>query len=214
MKYIEKGTEPDSFTDWKQQENENWQPTYANLQNPQKRELHLTLLEEQGWACCYCGRSIELEDSHIEHFRPQEHYSALELAYTNLHASCIRATNPGTPLHCGHAKGSGFDEEQQISPLDEFCEKRFTYTLNGQILPKDPQSTYMCALLKLDIPFLRDRRAAALKIFDIDFLASVSDEELQKLSHEFKSRSQNGRFTPFSHVVAGFAEQLLVAGTN
>jgi uncharacterized protein (TIGR02646 family) len=55
--------------------------------------------------------NIGFEDSHVEHFRPQEHFQALQLDYANLHASCIRQTLPGRPLHCGHAKGSDFDND-------------------------------------------------------------------------------------------------------
>jgi len=90
MRKILKAVEPESVTQWKAQANDDWQPSYATLQNPQKRDLHLSLLNEQGHLCCYCGRRIGPEDSHVEHFRPQELFQTLELDYENLHASCIR----------------------------------------------------------------------------------------------------------------------------
>lgn len=82
MKHVTKGTPPAEFEAWRSQANEDWKPTYDELQNPQKRNLHQALLDEQGSVCCYCGRSVGFEDSHIEHFKPQERYGALQLEYT------------------------------------------------------------------------------------------------------------------------------------
>ena len=39
MKYIEKGDEPQSFTDWKDLANEDWQPTYDKLSGQEKRDV-------------------------------------------------------------------------------------------------------------------------------------------------------------------------------
>ena len=129
MKWVKKQAEPTAFINWKSKANEEWEPSYDTLQNPEKRALHEALLTEQGQVCCYCGRTISLLDSHIEHFRPQETREDLALAYVNLHASCIREKSPGAPLHCGHAKGNDFDEGLVISPQDENCERRFILPL-------------------------------------------------------------------------------------
>lgn len=132
MKHIVKRDPPAAFESWKALENADWTPTYSNLQNPEKRLLHDSLLSEQGWLCCYCGRRIGLNDSHIEHFRPRESRGDLELEYLNLHASCVRETRPREPPHCGHAKGSVFREDQYVSPLSPDCEGRFIYTLDDR----------------------------------------------------------------------------------
>ncbi len=214
MKRVMKQAEPAAFTAWKAMANEEWQPSYDALQNPEKRALHEALLNEQGWACCYCGRSISLSDSHIEHFRPQEAREDLALEYENLHASCIRETSPGAPLHCGHAKGSDFAEDLTISPQDADCERRFMYSSqDGAIYPSDRTDTsasYMAELLKLHVRFLRDRRAEALKsVFDNDFVGSASDEELARLAIAYRTPDATGRMTSFGHVLSRFAEQLL-----
>lgn len=212
MRKITKLTEPNSLILWKSQANDDWQPSYHNLQNPQKRELHLSLLDEQGNLCCYCGRRIDLSDSHIEHFRPQELFESLQLAYENLHASCIRETEPGTPLHCGHHKKNWFDESMHISPLEEGCERRFRYLLSGEIQATqdtDSAATTMIEVLALDIAYLNNRREDALtKFFDPNFLASVSNEELAVLTARLRSMPSVEQ-NPFDHVVARFAEQLL-----
>lgn len=210
MKYVEKQEVPQSFEQWKAQANGNWQPTYAGLQNPEKAQLQDALLNEQGWVCCYCGRSIHQKNSHIEHFRPREHHPDKALSYDNLHASCIRETSPGSPLHCGHAKRNVFDEARAISPLTPDCERQFRYTLDGQVIPENDSAAYMSDLLKLDIEFLSERRAQILHgVFDNDFLENASTEELIILRDGYKQRNANGRLPDFGHVVERYAEQLM-----
>lgn len=210
MRHFTKGVPPTSFDEWKGQANADWQPSYADLQNPQKRKLHQALLDEQGGLCCYCGREIAVTQSHIEHFRPQEQREDLALQFDNLFASCIRETKPGAPLHCGHGKGHDFEEAQHVSPLDPTCEGRFGYSLAGAILPKDDRATYMVSLLKLDIEFLRNRRGEALaRVFDAAFIESATVGELQTLAQAFRAPDARGNRESLGHVVARFAEQLM-----
>ncbi|TCO81323.1 uncharacterized protein (TIGR02646 family) [Plasticicumulans lactativorans] len=214
MKRVSKQASPAPFEAWKAQANADWQPTYAALQNPQKRVLHDALLAEQGHVCCYCGRSVDRDDSHIEHFRPQEGHDDLALEYSNLFASCIRETQPGAPLHCGHAKGHDFDEARAISPLDEGCEQRFLYVAgSGEIKAKDSADAaadYMIKLLKLDLQFLCNRREEVLKlVFDEAFMAAATDDELERLAQAYRQRRADGKLDGFGHVLARYAEQLL-----
>lgn len=210
MRFVEKGEEPAGFARWKAMASPDWQPSYGQLQNPEKAELQTQLLEEQGWVCCYCGRSIDRDDSHIEHFRPQEKYPEQALAYQNLHASCMRQTNPGDPLHCGHAKGAAFNENLHLSPLEQGCEQQFAYTLGGQVLPLTDSAEYMNDLLKLDLVALRNRRKAVLNgIFDAVFLADASLDELQRLQRAYQQRDASGSLPNFGHVVARFCQRLV-----
>jgi uncharacterized protein (TIGR02646 family) len=213
MKFIVKTEEPSKFREWKGKANEDWQPTYATLQNPEKRALHETLLREQGAVCCYCGRNVTLDNSHIEHFRPQEHWEELALDYANLHCSCIRDTSPGMPLHCGHRKGCLFDEEKVISPMDAGCEKRFFYTLLGKVGALDDGAKYMVALLGLDIEFLANRREEVLRgVFDDDFVISATAQELETIRDRFR-HPEDGVSPHFGHVVARYADQLLAVAS-
>ncbi|MGK7925879.1 MAG: retron system putative HNH endonuclease [Spirulina sp.] len=89
MKYIKKNEEPEIFRDWKALANEDWQPNWdENFQSPEKPAVHRSLLREQGSICCYCGREITRETSHIEHLKPRSLYPDLALNYSNLLASC------------------------------------------------------------------------------------------------------------------------------
>ncbi|MHC8404615.1 retron system putative HNH endonuclease [Pseudomonas sp. TMB3-21] len=217
MKRVLKGTEPASFTEWKSSANDEWSPSYPTLQNPQKRELHASLLQEQGFLCCYCGREIDAANSHIEHFRPQEQYQDLALEYLNLHASCLRETKPGNPLHCGHGKSNWFDEALYISPLDDRCELRFRYLRTGNIQSADRDdcaAAKMIEVLSLDIAYLNNRREnAILRVFDSDFLVQASDEELVRLVDALRSTAVADQ-QPFDHVIARYAEQLINTETQ
>lgn len=212
MRTLTKGLEPHQVSAWKKKANEDWKPEYANLCNPEKQLLHEQLLREQFFCCCYCGREITIKDSHIEHFRPQSSFTHLELDYQNLHASCIRQTNPETPLHCGHKKGNWFDESAYLSPLDPGCEARFRYLLNGEIQPAaraDRQASQMIEILALDIAYLNNRREEILLgMFDDQFLLTASQQELTSIIEQIQ-RPANGSLSPFSHVVARFATQLV-----
>ena len=212
MKRVIKGTEPASFTTWKATANDDWSPTYSNLQNPQKRDLHTSLLQEQGYFCCYCGREIDAANSHIEHFKPQEQYEELALEYQNLHASCLRETKPGNPLHCGHRKGNWFDDAQHISPMDEQCELRFRYLRTGEIQPTvstDLPATKMIEVLALDIAYLNNRRQNTIRLlFDDEFITQASEEELTYLVAAIRSTDIRDQ-KPFDHIIARYAEQLL-----
>lgn len=213
MKRVVKGESPYGFEQWKSKASAEWAPGYSSLQNPEKKELHAALLKEQGYVCCYCGRDISLVDSHIEHFRPQELREDIALDYANLFASCIRETKPGAPLHCGHAKGNAFDEANHVSPLDDDCERRFIYTLDGAIAPTDQAdhaAQHMRQLLRLDIAFLRNRRQEFLRaVFDPDFLVSASNDELRLLAAAYSTPDADGRLESFGHVLGRYVEQLL-----
>lgn len=211
MKRVIKGIEPASFTQWKALANEEWSPSYAVLRNPQKLELHISLLHEQGYACCYCGNQITLESSHIEHFRPQKHFGHLDLEYTNLHASCQGETEEQKPAHCGHSKGSKFAEQSHISPMDDGCESRFRFTLIGEIQSTDNDDAPakdMIDLLALDIEYLNRRRKEKLEgIFDDEFLADFSTDELEIIIQRCR-QPHSGQHEAFDHVIARYAEQL------
>lgn len=139
MKYIVKQGEPESFTVWKSKANEDWKPSYGNIDKQERIDLFDSLVKEQGYICCYCERELKEGDCHIEHFKPKDKnkFPELELEYNNLFCSCQVNLKKGEPLHCGNSKGNWFDMNLLISPLDLNCESKFKYTHDGQILPVD-----------------------------------------------------------------------------
>ncbi|MDO9517070.1 MAG: retron system putative HNH endonuclease [Methanosarcinaceae archaeon] len=163
--------------------NDDWQPTYEYLNDPEKREVKDSLMKEQGFICCYCERQLTDDDSHIEHFNPQSNKAVDTLDYTNMLCSCQDQLKKGEPRHCGVLKDNWFDKDLLISPLDSNCEGRFVYTADGKIQPaneSDYAATMTIEKLKLDIGILNDFRKKAIEPFldedlgDSDFLKFVN----------------------------------------
>ncbi len=211
MKQVQKRAEPLALLEWKAQANEDWQPSFDILQSLEKAILQSALLEEQCFVCCYCGPSVEASDSHIEHFRPQGGFPQFGLEYSNLHASCIRETPKNTNSHCGHAKDSWFEQSSAISPLEDGCEARFRYSLTGAVEASsadDLPAMKMIDVLKLNNPYLVNRREAALSgVLDPNFIDTATSEELMILIEGY-SRPENGRLPAFEHVIASVCRSL------
>ncbi len=217
MKYIKKGEEPESFKAWKAlaRTTPNW--GYCYLQNPEKRELHEALIQEQGDICCYCGMRITRESSHIEHLKPQSSTDLdLSVEYTNLLASCQREREPKKPIHCGVAKDDWYDENLFVSPLNPDCTDFLIYTDDGQIMETDTPDKKDAALetmkrLCLNIPKLTAMRGEVIKnlLADID-LFTLTDEEKQKLLQGFEQPDTNGRYEEFCSAIAFILKQYFV----
>jgi uncharacterized protein (TIGR02646 family) len=215
MKYIQKGQEPDKFTEWKAQENEDWKPTYSNLQKPERSEVHESLLQEQGYICCYCGMRIDRHISHIEHFKPQKDFPDLALDYSNFLASCpgegqdksAENTEPQIKgVHCGHQKGEWYDTKLTVSPLDSNCADYFRYTGLGEILPiADPllnaAAQETIKRLRLDHSRLEASRRSALQGI-VDALNTSSNDDLQKLAEDYKKPNAKGEYVRFCGAVS------------
>lgn len=197
MKYIKKQTEPASLKEWKEQANENWQPSYDKLRNKLKDSIKEALMKEQGYLCCYCEQELTLNDSHIEHFRPQNDPSVDPLDFSNMLCSCQNQLKKREPRHCGNLKGKWFDENNLISPLDTNCETRFKFTADGYIQPRQEEDNAALTTIEklgLDIPKLRDLRRQAIEPFMDEML---SNEEIQLFVKGYLSPSNDGKFGEF-----------------
>ena len=164
-----------------------------------RRVVRRSLMQEQGFICCYCESRISMDDCHVEHFRPREgnsgRYSDQQLLYQNMHCSCQGESDRGEPRHCRHKKGCWYDVNLLISPLDEDCEYRFRFSADGGISPRledDSGAEITIRKLGLDLPKLRALRAAAL-----DVLYEVSQEEVRRLL----ARRPGGEFLPFYTII-------------
>lgn len=197
MKYIIKLDEPQAFRDWKAKANADWQPTYADLSGIEKQAVKQSLMAEQGFLCCYCERRLTDDDSHIEHFRPQNDPQCDPLDYGNLLCSCQNKLAKGDPRHCGNLKNGWFDEESLVSPLAEDCEGRFAYSGDGGIRPSDPDdgpARITIEKLGLDIRKLSDLRKNAIDPFvDIEF----SEHEFRQFVDGYLQQNHEGMFGEF-----------------
>ena len=168
MKHIVKDQNTPLFGKWKALANDDWQPTYGDLREPEKKEVKVSLMKEQGHICCYCERQLTDDDSHIEHFNPQSNNAVNPLDYTNMLCSCQDQLKKGEPRHCGNSKDNWFDKYLLISPLDSNCERRFAYTADGKIHPaneSDDAARKTIEKLNLNIEILNDLRKKAIDPF-------------------------------------------------
>lgn len=185
MKFIEKGTEPISFTNWKNSGTR----AYGGLRNPVKSDLKNALISEQGHICCYCESKITSDTSHIEHLDPQCSPTNNDLDYANLLCSCQKQLAKGEPRHCGNSKGNN---TITIHPLQNNCEIKFTYTADGCINYTDKNSKDTIEILQLNINKLNNLRAEAIE----PFIIGITDAELKDFVRDYLKR-KDGKYNEF-----------------
>ncbi|MDY0321514.1 MAG: retron system putative HNH endonuclease [Arcobacteraceae bacterium] len=209
MKYIQKAcAEPTSLSDWKAQDkmyqrgNATWKRLRTVNGREYKKEFTQALIVEQGYICCYCEQKLDISDSHLEHFIPQnlDEFSEYLFDYNNILCSCQLELESGAPRHCGNSKGSWYDKDLLVSPLDPMCETKFTYTLDGQISHTDEASKLTIKHLQLDIDKLNKLRESAIdSILYLDPVAKdvlLTEDESKEFAQKYLQKN-NGRFNEF-----------------
>jgi len=213
VKHIRKGEEPSELLDWKATDKmyQRNRPKWKRFRPPVKQDVHASLCEEQGWICCYCGVGIELNTSHIEHFRPREDFPENTFDYDNLLCSCQLELSKKEPRRCGSAKGSWFEEGITVSPLEPDCERRFEYLADGRIraVENDQGAKETIIHLDLDGAKLRELRKAAIDAAfeDIDILQNGNIQESIDI-YDQRSPITN-RFQPFCVAIVHTLENVL-----
>jgi uncharacterized protein (TIGR02646 family) len=197
MKHVMKQREPVPFTEWKALTNDEWQPTYDDLSGEAKASVKTSLMQEQGFLCCYCERRLTENDSHIEHLQPQRDPAVDPLDYSNLLCSCQNQLKKGEPRHCGNLKGDWYDPALLVSPLNPDCEGRFTFAGDGFITPAeehDVAARETIVRLGLDISKLNDLRANAIEPF---LEKSLTMDEISRFVAGYLSKGPEDRFGEF-----------------
>ncbi len=215
MKGILKTHEPTEFTNWKARANEDWKPTYGNLQNPEKAMVRKSLVKEQGFVCAYCCDSIEDDNvftTVIEHFVPQHGPFGDEekaLDYENLFACCDggkRSLEGLVEYCCDEIKRDQFcdpdaPEITLLKPTDKdekdtfVCEIALAYGFDGSILSRESQykkqAEFTVNTLNLNINELKLRREAAISFLfqdqNIGDFFELTADEIQKLKMHYRT---------------------------
>lgn len=160
MKHIVKKDSPSDFEAWKignkltpeklithRQIKKNKKLIWKKLDGEIKQIVKLSLLQEQGFICCYCQKRIELnENTGIEHFIERNEKPEKMFDYDNLFACCDggdserksqnlqndSSENEKTPRYCDRAKNYAYLKYNRflsLNPLDINCETHFSYFL-------------------------------------------------------------------------------------
>lgn len=178
MKTVVKSQEPDSFTSWKNLENDDWKPSWDNFQNPQKAELLERLISDQKGICCYCECRISVENSHIEHLVPRSASVDLRLEFHNLVASCLKETEKGQPLTCGKARGD-WNEVGYLSPCEPKAREEVIYNMDGKVSAKSRDHEVFVTKLNLNSRLKVDGRLAAASVIVED--VNLTDADVRQL---------------------------------
>ncbi|MBR5509859.1 MAG: hypothetical protein IKV59_07380 [Lachnospiraceae bacterium] len=224
MHKIIKQSEPDHFRLWKQNfRNVNGRDAVYDdlMETSEYGMLKNSLLEEQGYICCYCEKAIGrggMRDCNIEHFMPRhpdsrflssqecEQCKNAQMDYANLFASCL-GEHAYSADHCNHKKDNWFDFEVCVSPAEDEIETLFGFRADGKIfaIGSNKKGEELRRHLGLDSYVLNEQRKAAYDtVMEIEF---GSDELLDDVSYIadtisfYKQKDERGYYTPFCSMI-------------
>ena len=207
MKYIIKRSEPYELQHWFKQETvidgkrKRINCGYDDMPSEVKAAVKKQLLEEQGWLCCYTGRSIDEHFSHIEHFKPQSKFNENneDVDYKNLLAAFPGSSASKCP-YGAHAKDDWYDEKL-VSPLNKDCEQRFSFNLVGEIshATGDIGSKETIEHLKLNHDELNALRRSAIETALIK--QRLSEKQLHQIVQGYDAQDKRGRYRSFCFVI-------------
>jgi uncharacterized protein (TIGR02646 family) len=215
MRQIQKQKAPEEFNSWKRSfiERKGRAAKFRELTESIKQVLKKALLREQKGLCCYCCNRIVEDNSHIEHFIPQEVAPTKVLDYSNLHASCsgyIEDISTVDRESCGHRKDNWYDKNLCVSPLDSLCEKIFEYTYDGRIKPHedDPRAQMMIEKLGLDTYSLQRAREIAIDFSGIFEETYIDQDKKEELLSFYNTPDQEGKLLPFCNAIINLLKSI------
>lgn len=205
MKYIHKNPEPFELRRYRKEAN----ASYVGLRKKKSlyRKVKLSLAEEQGFICCYCGRRISGgADSQIEHIyaKGTPAYEEMQLDYeTNLLACCDggkseRKTDSirKEDIYCEALKG---DTILPINPLNRDCEKKFIFAEDGEVLGVGKDAEVTIKILNLNSPVIKTMRKYAIDNYAL-FPVTDWTAEIERLH----TKNANGQYEEFCFVLESY----------
>lgn len=206
MKCIKKNLEPPELIDYKKTPG----VCFEHMTGDIKQALKISLIKEQGYLCCYCGKRIKETDKlKIEHILPQSKFSCASLQYCNMMLSCDGGQEErehGNEEYSEHCDSKKKDTILPFSPTLGICEDFFVYCDDGSIdaLPgKNDGVKEVIRILGLDNPVLKHKRKAAIDAYkEID----SSLDEWKKVIARLNKKNSKGKYLEFCHAVKNYIE--------
>lgn len=207
MKYIKKGTEPSSLTEFRAAGGKRFDD-YR-----EKKELSLKLMREQGFICCYCMQRIKPETAHIEHWKPQSRFPGSQLDYKNLLAVCDgNEGHQNHLLHCDRKKGK---KEITVNPTKRQCESLVKFSSNGEVYSdNETVSRELTDVLNLNNQTLVINRKNVLDFVIRKLMAENRDGTwskavLKKEIRKWEDTGTDGKYEPFCRIVIFYLKKRL-----
>ncbi|KAB2893796.1 MAG: TIGR02646 family protein [Bacteroidetes bacterium] len=219
MRFITKQNPPHKLRTWfigqpANDDGERINCKYDDMPSDIRTLVKQSLLQEQGYLCCYTGIRISEDRSHIEHLKPQSLCENNEdIAYDNMLAAYPGVHHPKAPFGA-HKKGDWYDKTLLISPLTRNCEQRFRFTLFGKIKAADNSdlaASETITRLGLDHESLDDLRMQAIEeALYRSKKKPLSDKQLEGIIQGYCDQDTHSReLRPFCFVIQQAAEDLL-----
>lgn len=231
MRQIIKRPEPPHFTIWKNNFRalHGRDATYDDLKNTTEYfMLKKSLVEEQGYICCYCekqiGQRTNLTDCDIEHFMPRHPDTSslsvtecalcinAQLDYDNLFASC-KGEIADSADHCNHKKGNWFDFKYCISPSDPRINGLFGFKLDGRMIVINPIAQEMDKHINLNSYVLKEQRKISFEtVLEEEFEDEdlLEDMEYVEAVAEDYNNLQDGKYAEFCSMIKYCLERYLL----
>lgn len=217
MKYISKQAQPQELIAWIHAKATDDQGLplgwgYDDMPAAVRQAVKVSLIQEQGALCCYTGRRISANTSHIEHLKPQcECVDHEDTEYTNLLAA-YPSSEPGTPRcsYGAHVKEDWYDAHLFVHPLRPDCEKRFRYRSSGKITPANPQDRGAEATIQrlgLNDPQIVQLRKAAID--SALYAEELTKTQAQRLLKELDRRDGDRNYREFCFVIKQACEKYI-----
>ena len=217
MRYIQKGEEPESLTQYKKNKNAYFDG-YSN-----KDDVRENLLKEQGYLCGYCMRRLkQCSDVKIEHIVPQSVLGGNEretLNYKIMLGVCYGNAKKGRPYKCLTCDAHRKNADLNINPFDENCIKKIKYKSDGRIYSEDKEiDTDLNDTLNLnydgeDAYLVKNRRevleACRQKLERMQKMGIYKRSLLEKMLCEYEERDENGQLKPYSGIVIWYLNKKL-----
>jgi uncharacterized protein (TIGR02646 family) len=216
MKHIKKKQPPRDLIAWthakaKDAEGQKMNWGYDDMPATIRQQTKDSLIREQGGLCCYSGRRIRSETSHIEHLKPQDEcVNHEDTDYRNLLAAYPSADAKVELPYGAHKKKNWYVPLMFIHPLRSDCEKRYIYRDDGRILParaNDKSAIETIVHLGLDNPELKRLRSNAIHV--ALFEDELSKGEVRRLQKAMDNLNAKGEYPEYCFVIKQACERYL-----
>ncbi|PEA48703.1 TIGR02646 family protein [Bacillus thuringiensis] len=205
MKYIKKGNAPASLVYHKKQSFS----TYDNYK--EKDDVRTSLLQEQGFICCYCMSRINKRSMKIEHWLSQSENEENTLDYKIMLGGCLGFQNSPYNKQCCDTHRKNI--KLTINPTDQFMVDTIKYLTNGKIISENADyNNDIDVTLNLNTELLRENRKSLYRAM-ISFMGKRkepwNESDIRRAIKRYLSKDENGAYVPYCQVALYFLQKRL-----